>query len=56
MNFVEIENISINHKNEINDIKTNIKYDVHEKFNNKLINMFKVKINNVFNKNSFQFC
>ena len=53
MNFVEIENILINHKNEINDIKTNIKHNVHEKFNNELINMFKVKINNVFNKNNF---
>ena len=53
MNFVEIENILINHKNEINDIKTNIKHNVHEKFNNRLINVFKIKISNVFNKNNF---
>ena len=33
MSFVEIESISINDENEINDIKTNIKHDVHEKFN-----------------------
>ena len=52
MNFVEIENISINHKNEINDIKTNIKHNVHEKFNNRLINVFKVKVNDVFNKSN----
>ena len=53
MNFVEVENILINHKNEINDIETNIKYNVHEKFNNELINVFEIKINNVFNKSSF---
>ena len=53
MSFVEIESISINHKNEINDIKTNIKHNIHEKFNSELINVFEIKINNVFNKNSF---
>ena len=53
MNFVEIENILINHKNKINDIKTNIKHNVYEKFNNELINVFEVKISNIFNKNNF---
>ena len=53
MNFVEIENISINDENEINDIKASIKHNVYEKFNDWLINVFEIKINNVFNKNNF---
>ena len=55
MKFVEIENISIYHKNRICDVETLFKHDVHERLDDELINMFDLNENDVIEICDFQF-
>ena len=55
MKFIKIELITIDYRNNINYIESNIKYNVHQKIYYKLINMFVFNENNVIEINNYYF-
>ena len=54
MSVNEIKNIFAYHKNNVNKIRTYFKYDVHQKVNDKLINITLLNDDNMIKINNFQ--